>query len=318
MRKIRSFVPALGLSLSLLTACGGAAAPSAIETPAPAPVETAAVETEAPAETPAAAETPETAAAEAFDFIGNWQDETSQRAWLRVAPSSADTEKLAVRVNWGSSAWDTARWTMTGSIDPATGRLEYSDGALAHLRHDDAGALVSEEMQWEGSAGAFWVDETGILRWTDDHEAQSEGFACVRSEPEVPGVEELAEDYFRMLGGYHQGVSGASLAKAQAAYTAVRFASWRSLNAVDPALLRANLLAAWESLSGEEQAAFDGNFMDVVLLLDEALADYEANRGLFDNAGVGGAMAELAEDEIARADWRTLCSFTLTLGNSEE
>ena len=131
----------------------------------------------------------------------------------------------------------------------------------------------------------------------------------------MPSAEELADGYFRVIGGVEQGTAGASLKLAQAVADVTTFATDYAL--WDPAIetLRANMLEAWESLSDEERAAFDGNFINVVELIDSCLEDWESNAGVFEDAGVTEQMEMFVFDPLSRLAWENLCAHTLTLGN---
>ena len=132
-----------------------------------------------------------------------------------------------------------------------------------------------------------------------------------------PSREEFIEDYFHVIGGYHQGTAGSSLAAAQAAYKAYSFAFRHQLWNTDIPDLRKAILEAWESMTDEERNAFDANFIDVVRLVDSCLNDWEAIEGIFADAGVPSGMGELLQDTEAQISWSTLVSHTLTMGNSD-
>ena len=134
----------------------------------------------------------------------------------------------------------------------------------------------------------------------------------------VPGSDAFADYYFRVIGGYEQGVAGASLAEAWAACDVLGFATGNELWLADTGVLRANMLEGWESLTDEERAAFDANFPDVVTLLDSCFADWESVRGRFDDAGAAETMDELLADAAAQWSWDELSANTWTLGNSDE
>ena len=146
--------------------------------------------------------------------------------------------------------------------------------------------------------------------------------AAPSEEPEevtapVPSNEEFVEGYFRVVGAYHPGTAGSSLKQAQAACGAVRFAADNALNTVDVPQLREGLLNAWESMTDEERGDFDANFLGIASLIDSCRDDWEAEKGAFEDAGVGEEMAALLNDEAAREAWSTLCAHTLTMGNTE-
>ena len=133
---------------------------------------------------------------------------------------------------------------------------------------------------------------------------------------QAPSAQAFADDYFRAVGSIPQGSSGASLARAQAAAEALGFAASNDLSNADISALRAAMLEGWNSLSEDEQAAFDANFMSLVSMIDDARADWEANKGPFNDAGVEDEMEAFLADEMTMSSWDILLSSTLTMGNS--
>ena len=140
---------------------------------------------------------------------------------------------------------------------------------------------------------------------------------AMAEESVAPAPQSLADEYFRVTVSYHPAVAGSSLARARVACSLFRYAADNELRSADIPTLRENMLVAWESLSDQERSAFDGNFMEVVTLLASCKDDWEGNRGLFDDAGVGEQMAALIVKPENWESWETLKAHTLTMGNSE-
>ena len=130
-------------------------------------------------------------------------------------------------------------------------------------------------------------------------------------------ADNLAYGYFRKIGEMEQGTAGASLKAAQTAFEVMRYAASNSFQIQDQDVVRSEMLKSWEILSEEEQAAFDENFMTVVTLLDSCKADWESQRGLFEDAGCAQMMELLLGSPSAREAWATLLGNTLTLGNTD-
>lgn len=131
----------------------------------------------------------------------------------------------------------------------------------------------------------------------------------------APDAEAFADFYFRVVAGIPQGTAGSSLAAAQSACDVLSFAAGNELWLADTDTLRANMLEAWESLTDDERANFDSNFPNLNELLYGSIEDWDANRGIFEDAGVSDIMEELLEDEAAQWSWDTLSANTWTLGN---
>lgn len=134
----------------------------------------------------------------------------------------------------------------------------------------------------------------------------------------VPDADAFADAYFRAVAGIQEGTAGASLTEAAIACDVLGFAAGNELWMADTEILRANMLEAWESLTDEERSAFDASFPKLNDLLNSCFEEWEANRSLFDDAGVADTMEELMEDGTAEWSWGTLSANTWTLGNSED
>jgi len=132
---------------------------------------------------------------------------------------------------------------------------------------------------------------------------------------EAPTVEALADGYFGVLAGLESGTAGASLKTAIAAAEVCAFAEAHDLYNTDVQPLRANLQAALVALDEDRQAAFWAGFDAVCALLDACLDDYDAQRPLFEDAGVAEAMDEVMYDPLNRLAWRNLRDHTLALGS---
>ena len=308
MKKTLAIVLILMMILGAMTACGGKTAAE------PDPQGPDEVTDETPTTEPADVESEEDTLS-LYDFFGTWQDETSQRAMLTIAPSVAYGD-AAVKIHWGSSAFEAAEWTMYAAFDEQTGSLNYSEGSMATVTAAEDGTLTADE-QWSGSEGAFTFDEDGKLLWTDSKEERSAEMRFVRIPAAPLTEEEFTDEYFRVIGGYAAGTAGSSIAMAKAACDAMRFAENHDFLTQDVDAMREVMLRAWESLSQEEQTAFDENFMDVVSLLDAAMEENAELPGIFEDAGVRAQMQELVNSEYARGCWSVLCANTLTMGNSE-
>ena len=135
---------------------------------------------------------------------------------------------------------------------------------------------------------------------------------------EAPSAQALTEGYFSVIAGLESGTAGASLKTAVAAADVCAFAEANALYNPDVEPLRANMLAAFEAMDEEGQAAFWTNFDAVRALLDDCLENYEGNRGVFEDAGVAEAMDEAMYDPLNRLAWENLRDHTLALGDSSD
>ena len=134
----------------------------------------------------------------------------------------------------------------------------------------------------------------------------------------APSAEAFADRYWAVLAGLETGTAGASLKTAAAAEKLCAFAVENEMWNPDTEALRVHLLAAFEGMSAEEQAAAQAGFDAVRALLDACLEDWEAQRGLFADAGAAEAMDEILCDPLNRLAWENLRNHTLTMGNAPD
>ena len=153
----------------------------------------------------------------------------------------------------------------------------------------------------------FPINSDSLVEVTYDYEPPAPA--------EAPSVDELAEGYFSVFSGLEPGTAGVSLKTAVAASKVCAFAEAHELYNPDVESLRANMLAAFEGMDEDGQAAFWTGFDAVRALLDDCLDDYDANRAIFEDAGVVEAMDEVMYDPLNRLAWENLRDHTLTLGN---
>ena len=131
-----------------------------------------------------------------------------------------------------------------------------------------------------------------------------------------PTAAQLEDGYFSVVAGIEKGTAGSSLKLARGAANAFAFAQDYATGSVKQKTFRDNMLEAWNSLSEEEQANFDENFLDVVNLLKDVTADNLP--AVFEDAGVADLMRENLAKDNAMKNWDALTANTLTLGNSED
>ena len=100
-----------------------------------------------------------------MNFIGNyWCD----RAHALVECFGAD--EAWIIIEWGSSAWELARWIIVGRLDTETLSIAYEGGCKAIVTVDDSGEESVEDVYTDGT-GTITFHEDGTFIW---HEDQSE------------------------------------------------------------------------------------------------------------------------------------------------
>ncbi len=251
----------------------------------------------------------------ARDFVGTWNDLTSKRATMTIM-SSAEYPYYDVVIHWADSASSAAEWTMKASFDEENGWLVYESGRMAVVTYDENGTVAGDG-KWDDGKGFFKFVDGGLIHWEDTREDRSTQFSFERAELPAPTAEELQDGFFRVIGGIETGTAGASLKKAEAIAEVMGFASRSTIWACDNAALRSNILAAWNGLTAEEQAAFDGNFISVLTDARDALNDWETVKGVYEDAGVADTVAGYLAHRGSWLSWETLTSNTLTMGNSD-
>ena len=189
MKKIPAFllIAALGLAA---TACGKSNKPVAEEIKA--------TEEEKPAETEAT-ETPEEAVEEdgqnpVMNFIGSY---AVGRANIDVSCEGQSDAKFLV--TWGSSAFETSSWEMSGTLDWDTLTVPYSNCTRTDIVFGEDGS-ESDNVVYENGTGSFTFHDDGSLTWQDDMENAGEDMVFLFNggepmEEVLPEYDEVSIDY---------------------------------------------------------------------------------------------------------------------------
>ena len=96
----------------------------------------------------------------------------SDRARAQVECCGDDGAKITIE--WGGSAWEMARWVMTGRFDTETLTVEYTDCVKSILTYGDDGSLVSEEVEYENGTGRVVFDGADSFTWKGDQSEQED------------------------------------------------------------------------------------------------------------------------------------------------
>lgn len=99
-------------------------------------------------------------------YGGTWWDLNSQRCYMEITPYN---DAAFITVSWGSSAFETYEWTMTGLYNPATGKYHYNNCTLKLLTSDAYGNDV-EIVHYVNGTGAIYIATNGYLYWEDNVE----------------------------------------------------------------------------------------------------------------------------------------------------
>ena len=101
-----------------------------------------------------------------MNFIGEYQ---SGRAHALVECFGND--EAWITIEWGSSAWELARWDIVGRLDTDTLTIEYSGCTKQIITYNDSGEIVSQEPEYEDGTGTITFHDDGTFTWHEDQSA---------------------------------------------------------------------------------------------------------------------------------------------------
>ncbi len=101
-----------------------------------------------------------------MNFIGEYQ---SGRAHALVECFGSDEARITIE--WGSSAWELARWDIVGRLDTDTLTIAYAGVTKSIVTCDDSGEIVSQEPEYEDGTGTIRYHEDGTFTWHEDQSA---------------------------------------------------------------------------------------------------------------------------------------------------
>ena len=97
-----------------------------------------------------------------MNFIGTY---VSGRANARGEADGTDGARITVR--WGSSAWESASWVMSGRFDPDLLTVNYIDCVKTVTTYADDGTVESEVTEYEDGTGRVVFNDDGTFVWQD-------------------------------------------------------------------------------------------------------------------------------------------------------
>ncbi len=101
-----------------------------------------------------------------MNFIGEYQ---CDRAHALV--QCFGKEDAWITIEWGSSAWELARWDIIGHLDLDTLTIEYTGCTKMIVVYNEDGEIESQEPAYEDGSGTIVFHNDGTFTW---HEDQSE------------------------------------------------------------------------------------------------------------------------------------------------
>ena len=108
---------------------------------------------------------------EDFDPVGEYQDETSQRAMMTITPEGEE-DHYTVEISWGSSAFETTIWEFEGDFSYDSGMLTYENCAKYELTVDDKGKQQEKTVYKDGKGALLYYE--GGFHWDDKKENAGE------------------------------------------------------------------------------------------------------------------------------------------------
>lgn len=98
-----------------------------------------------------------------MNFVGEYQWERA-----RALVECFGNEDAWITIEWGSSAWELAQWTIVGRLDPETLTIAYSGCTKQIITYNDSGEVVSRETEYEDGTGTVIFNNDGTFDWHED------------------------------------------------------------------------------------------------------------------------------------------------------
>ena len=161
---------AILLALTMVLALAACHKTETVEVSTTAPVVTEEVETTAAEETTSAEATSKTVDKTVImndvNLVGTWDDRYSQRATMEVRGGKNNVYRI--HIHWGSTAFESEDWTMTGTFNDTTGELTYKDCTRTTITFDEEGN-ETDEVHYRNGTGKFLYNN-GELTWQSDND----------------------------------------------------------------------------------------------------------------------------------------------------
>jgi len=101
-----------------------------------------------------------------MNFVGEYQ---CDRAHATVECLGYD--EAFITIDWGGSAWETARWVISGPLDTETLTISYEGAGKTILTYGEDGEVASQEDVYGDGTGTIVFNDDRTFTW---HEDQSE------------------------------------------------------------------------------------------------------------------------------------------------
>ncbi len=101
-----------------------------------------------------------------MNFCGNYQCDRA-----RATVECLGYDEAWITIEWGSSAWELARWDIVGPLDTDTLTINYSGVTKSIVTYDDNGEIKSQEPEYEDGTGTITFHNDGTFTWHEDQSA---------------------------------------------------------------------------------------------------------------------------------------------------
>ena len=98
-----------------------------------------------------------------MNWVGDYQ---CDRASAHVECEGTDSARI--KIHWGSSAWEATEWVIVGKLDLDTLTIAYTGASKTNVTWDEAGNVVSEEVEYADGTGTIVFDEGTSFTWHED------------------------------------------------------------------------------------------------------------------------------------------------------
>lgn len=102
-------------------------------------------------------------------FIGTY---SAGRAHATVSAEGASNARVVVE--WGDSAWSSAKWVMSGRFDEDTLTMYYSNCAKSYITYGSDGSVESESYEYDNGTGRVTFGTNGTFTWVGDQSEQED------------------------------------------------------------------------------------------------------------------------------------------------
>ena len=107
----------------------------------------------------------------AQNIIGTY---VCERATIMI--SGAGGENVNIDISWGSSAYSSAEWTISGTFDAENLCINYTDAVMKEVEYGENGDISNETVFYSDGTGSFMFDmDAQTVIWNDDKENAASG-----------------------------------------------------------------------------------------------------------------------------------------------